>query len=93
MEWTRDMQVSPLIQQMKQALESIRQEEMARYLKKADAEQIAWADEFSKNMVQRILKNHVVQLKAACRRGDAGSMMESLRALFQTEQEEAGFSN
>lgn len=88
-DWSREMQVSPLIQQMKQALENIRKEELTRYLKKADAEQIAWAEEFSRNMVQRILKNHVVQLKAACRRGDAESLMESLRALFQAESEEA----
>jgi glutamyl-tRNA reductase len=91
-DWTRDMQVSPLIQQMKQALETIRREEITRYLKKADAEQIAWAEEFSRSMMQRIIKNHVVQLKAACKRGDASGMVESIRSLFQTEAEEAGFT-
>lgn len=87
MDWTRDMLVSPLIQQMKQALESIRQEELARFVRKADAEQRAWAEEFSKNMVQRILKNHVVQLKAACRRGDAAELLAGLQSLFQVESE------
>lgn len=89
LEWTREMQVSPLIQQMKQALEGIRQEEMAKFLKKADPAQMAWAEEFSKSMVQRILKNHVVQLKAACRRGDAASVVEGLQSLFQLENEQA----
>jgi len=28
----------------------------------------------------------VVQLKAACRRGDAESLMEGLRTLFQVEE-------
>jgi glutamyl-tRNA reductase len=86
MEWTREMQVSPLIQQMKQSLEAIRKEEMARFLKKASPEQIAFAEDISKGMVQRILKTHVVQLKAACRRGDADSLVEGLRLLFQVEE-------
>jgi len=37
-------------------------------------------------MMQRILKTHVVQLKAACRRGDADSLVEGLRLLFQVEE-------
>lgn len=86
MEWAREMQVSPLIQQMKQALETIRREELARFLKKAGPEQAEVAEELSKSMMQRILKTHVVQLKAACRRGDAESLMEGLRTLFQVEE-------
>jgi glutamyl-tRNA reductase len=81
------MQVSPLIQQMKHTLESIRKEELARCLKKADADQIALMEEFSKGMVQRILKSHVIQLKAACRRGDASGLVEGLRSLFQVGDE------
>jgi glutamyl-tRNA reductase len=86
LEWAREMQVSPLIQQMKQSLEIIRKEELARFLKKASPEQAAIAEELSKGIMQRILKTHVVQLKSACRRGDAESLMESLRLLFQTEE-------
>jgi glutamyl-tRNA reductase len=85
MEWSRDMAVSPLIQQMKSALETLRKEEMARFLKKAGDEQAAWADELTKNMVQRIMKSHIVQLKTACRRGDAENLTEALRQLFQVE--------
>jgi glutamyl-tRNA reductase len=86
MDWTRDMQVSPLIQQMKQSLEVIRREELARFLKKAGPDQAEAAEELSKGMMQRILKTHVVQLKAACRRGDAEMLMEGLRTLFQVEE-------
>jgi len=85
-EWARDMQVSPLIQQIKQALETIRREELARFLKKAGPQQAEAAEELSKNMMQRILKTHVVQLKAACRRGDSESLMEGIRTLFQVEE-------
>jgi glutamyl-tRNA reductase len=86
MDWTRDMQVSPLIQQIKQSLEVIRREELARFLKKASPDQAEAAEELSKGMMQRILKTHVVQLKAACRRGDAEMLMEGLRTLFQVEE-------
>ena len=85
-EWTREMQVSPLIQQMKQSLEAARKEEMARYLKKASPEQMELAEDITRAMVQRILKTHVVQLKAACKRGDAENLMEGLRVLFQVEE-------
>ena len=83
LEWTREMQVSPIIQQIKNSLETIRSEEMARFLKKATEEQAAWAEDLTKGLVQKILKTHVVQLKAACRRGDAESLMEGLRQIFQ----------
>lgn len=83
LEWTREMQVSPIIQQIKNSLETIRSEEMARFLKKATEEQAAWAEDLTKGLMQKILKTHVVQLKAACRRGDAESLMEGLRQIFQ----------
>jgi glutamyl-tRNA reductase len=86
LDWTKEMVVSPVIHQMKGALEQIRQEEMARFLKKADEEQAAWADELTKNFMQRIMKTHVVQLKAACRRGDAESLVEVLQQLFTVDQ-------
>ena len=86
MDWTKEMVVSPVIQHIKGALEQIRQEEMARFLKKADQDQAAWAEDLTKNMMQRIMKTHVVQLKAACRRGDAESLVEVLQQLFTIEQ-------
>ena len=85
-DWSREMQFSPLIQQMKTSLEQIRQEEMGRFLKKAGEEQAVWAEELTKNMMQRIMKTHVVQLKAACKRGDADSLAEIIQQLFQVEE-------
>jgi glutamyl-tRNA reductase len=85
LEWTKEMQVSPVIHQIKNALEQIRMEEMARFLKKADAEQAVWAEDLTKNLMQRIMKNHVVQLKAACKRGEADQLVEVLNQIFNFE--------
>jgi len=85
MEWTKEMQVSPVIHQIKNVLEQIRLEEMARFLKKADSEQAIWAEDLTKNLMQRIMKNHVVQLKAACKRGDSDQLVEVLQQIFNFE--------
>lgn len=90
LEWTREMTVSPLIHQIKNSLEQIRREEMARFLRKAGAEQEAWADELTRNMVQRILKSHVVQLKAACKRGEAEAVAGVIQQLFQVGEKTTG---
>lgn len=84
-EWTNEIQVSPVIHQLKNSLEQIRQEEMARFVKKAGEEQQIWADELTRNMMQRIMKTHVVQLKAACKRGDADQLVEVLNQIFNLE--------
>jgi glutamyl-tRNA reductase len=86
MEWSKEMLVSPVIQQMKTSLEQIRKEEMSRFLKKAGEEQAEWAEELTKNLMQRIMKTHVVQLKAACKRGDAEELVEVLQQLFTVEE-------
>lgn len=84
-EWTREAQVSPTIHLVKDALEQIRQEEMARFVKKADSEQAAWADELTKNLMQRIIKTHVVALKSACKRDEADQLAGVLQQLFQAQ--------
>jgi glutamyl-tRNA reductase len=86
MDWSKEMLVSPVIHQMKSSLEQIRKEEMSRFLKKAGEEQAEWAEELTKNLMQRIMKSHVVQLKAACKRGDAEDLVEVLQQLFIVEE-------
>jgi len=87
LDWTKEMQVSPIIHQMKNALEQIRIEEMGRFLKKVEGAgvQAEWADELTKNLMQRIIKNHVVQLKASCRRGDSEQLVGVLSQIFNIE--------
>jgi glutamyl-tRNA reductase len=85
-EWSKEMIVSPTIQKLKNALEQIRKEELARYLKTANADEAAKLDEMSKSLMQKILKYPVLQLKAACKRGEAESLSEILHELFNLEQ-------
>lgn len=84
-DWSKEAFVSPTIQKLKNALEQIRREEVARYLKNANASEAAALDELSRNLVQKFMKLPVLQLKAACKRGDASSLVEVLNQLFDLE--------
>ncbi len=86
--WSRDMEFSPTINKIKDALEHIRQDEMERYLKQLqlsddEAEKI---EIITKSMIQKILKFPVLQLKAACRRGDGEQLADVLNDLFDIEK-------
>jgi glutamyl-tRNA reductase len=81
------MIVSPTIQKLKNSLEQIRKEELARFLKNAKPEEAERLEEMSKSLMQKILKYPVLQLKAACKRGDAESLTEMLHELFNLEKE------
>lgn len=85
-DWSKEMIVSPTIQKLKNALEQIRKEELARYLKNADEKEAAKMEELSRNLVQKFMKFPVLQLKAACKRGDAESLVEVLNELFNLEK-------
>lgn len=86
-DWSKEMVVSPTIQKLKQTLEQIRKEELARYLKNAKPEEVQKLDEMSKSLMQKILKYPVLQLKAACKRGDAENLSEVLHDLFNLEKQ------
>lgn len=86
-DWTKEMNVSPTIQKLKNALETIRQEEMARYMKKLSAEEVKHMDEVTKSMMQKIIKLPVLQLKAACKRGEAETLIDVLTDLFDLEKQ------
>jgi glutamyl-tRNA reductase len=80
------MMVSPTINKLKQALEQIRQEEVSRYLKNADAKEYVLIEKITKSMMQKILKVPVVQLRAACQRDQADEMIEIISDLFDLEK-------
>ena len=84
-EWSREMVVSPTIQKLKNTLEQIRKEELSRFIKNAKPEEAEKLEEMSRSLMQKILKYPVLQLKAACRRGDAESLSEILNELFNLE--------
>jgi glutamyl-tRNA reductase len=85
-DWSKEMLISPTIQKLKNTLEQIRKEELARFLKNAKAEEAEKLEEMSRSLMQKILKYPVLQLKAACKRGDAESLTEMLHELFNLEK-------
>ena len=85
-DWSREMIVSPAIQRFKDTLEKLRQEELSRALKQLTPEQMEVVERITGSLVQKIVKLPVLELKAACRRGDAENLSESLLSLFNLEQ-------
>lgn len=88
-DWAKEMMVSPTIQKLKNALEHIRQEEMDRFQKKMSPEEARRMDEVTKSLMQKILKQPVLQLKAACKRGEADQLIDVLTDLFDLENQPA----
>jgi glutamyl-tRNA reductase len=86
-DWTKEMLVSPTIQKLKNALEHIRQEEMDRFQKKLSPEEAKRMDEVTRSLMQKILKQPVLQLKAACKRGEADQLIDVLTDLFDLENQ------
>ena len=86
-DWSKEMMVTPVINQVKTALEQIRQEEIARYVKNLDEQQSELVDKITKSMMQKVLKMHVLPLKAACKRGEAEEMIGLLQDLFTLEKQ------
>ncbi len=86
-DWSKEMIISPTIQKLKSTLEQIRKEEIARFIKNAKPEEAQRLEEMSRSLMQKILKYPVLQLKAACKRGDAESLSELLNNLFNVESQ------
>lgn len=86
--WSKELQVSPTIHKLKNALEQIRQEEMARHLKGLTEEEAKKVEKITSGMMQKIIKMPVLQLKAACKRGEADELIDFLTDLFDLEKSE-----
>ena len=88
--WTKDMEVSPTIKKFKSALEQIRQEELSRFTKQLNLSdtETKQLEKITKAMMQKVLKQPVIQLKAACKRGEADTLIDSLYDLFNLEKDE-----
>ncbi len=88
-DWSKEMIVSPTINKLKNALEQIRQEELNRYLKQMNEEEAKKVEQITKNIMQKIMKLPVLQLKAACKRGEAETLIDVLNDLFDLEKQSA----
>ncbi|MGF1532083.1 MAG: glutamyl-tRNA reductase [Bernardetiaceae bacterium] len=84
-EWAQEMLFSPTIQRLKNALEDIRKDELARFLKKASPAEAELLEAATRSMMQKVLKLPVLQLKAACKRGEAETLIDLLNDLFNLE--------
>ncbi len=86
-DWSKDISVNPTINKLKNALEQIRKEEIARYLKDASNDESDMLEKLTKSIMQKVIKLPVLQLKAACRRGDAETLIDVLNDLFNLEKD------
>jgi glutamyl-tRNA reductase len=86
-DWSKELIVSPTINKLKNALEDIRKEELVRYLKNANDQETKMLQDASKSMMQKIMKLPVLQLKAACKRGEAETLIDVLNDLFNLDQQ------
>lgn len=85
--WRSEMEVSPTIQKLKNALDQIRKEELSRHKKLSDKE-VELLETVTKNMIQKVIKLPVLQLKAACKRGEAETLVGVLNDLFNLDAAE-----
>lgn len=86
-DWSREMVVSPTIQKLKGALEQIRKEELTRFTKNLSDSELEKVERITTSMMQKILKLPVLQLKAACKRGEAETLIDVLNDLFNLEKQ------
>ena len=88
-DWSKEMTVSPTINKLKNALEQIRRDEIARYLKHLTPDESEKVDKITRGIMQKIIKLPVLQLKAACKRGEAETLIDVLNDLFDLEKQTA----
>lgn len=86
-DWSKEMEVSPTIKKLKNALEEIRRKEIAKYLKHLDEKEREAVERVTKSMIQKIIQLPVLQLKAACKRGEAETLVDVLNDLFNLEKQ------
>ena len=80
--WTKELKVLSTIHRMKEALEKIRREEIARRLKDIDFKENDLINEITKSIVNKVIKLPVLKLKLACKRGEDENMVQVLNEIF-----------
>lgn len=86
-DWTKEAEISPVINKFKSALEQMRQDELSKYLKGMGEKELEIMDKVTKGLMQRIIKLPVLQLKAACKRGNPEVLLDGLADLFNLEEQ------
>lgn len=88
LDWSKEMEVSPVIHKLKNSLEQIRKEEINRHIKGLSPEEIEKLEKITSALVQKIIKQPIIHLKAACKRGESDTLVDVLNDLFNLEQVE-----
>jgi glutamyl-tRNA reductase len=88
LDWSKEMEVSPVIHKLKNSLEQIRKEEINRHIKGLSREEIEKLEKITSSLVQKIIKQPIIHLKAACKRGESETLVDVLNDLFNLEQVE-----
>jgi glutamyl-tRNA reductase len=86
-DWSKEVMVGPTINKLKNSLEQIRKDEIARFVKGMSQTEADNIDKITQSIIQKIIKMPVVQLKAACKRGQADGMIEAINELFDLEKQ------
>ncbi len=86
MEWRQQLVISPTIHRMKEALEEIRRNELAKFLKNASEEESELIESITRSMMNKIIKMPVLQLKEACKRGEQENLIDLINDLFDLER-------
>ena len=86
-DWSRQLSISPTIHKLKAALEEIRKEQMARFLKRASEEEAQLVDEVTRSMMNKLIRMPVLQLKDACKRGQEEELIDLINDLFNLENQ------
>ena len=86
-DWSKEMVVSPTINKLKNALEQIRRDEIARHMKHLTSDESEKIEKITRGIMQKIIKLPVLQLKAACKRGEAETLIDVLNDLFDLEKQ------
>ncbi|MDB4285919.1 glutamyl-tRNA reductase [bacterium] len=85
-QWRNELQLSPTIQKIKAALDEIRKEEMARFLKNANKEETQLVEDVTQGILNKFMKLPVMTLKDACKRGDQENLIDTINDLFDLER-------
>ena len=86
--WCEHLTVSSTLQKLKSALEEIQKKEMARHVKSLTDSDSRTIELVTASILQKVLNLPALQLKAACKRGEAEQMALALRDLFDLKSEE-----
>ncbi len=84
-QWVDEYQFTRQIKQFKITLDRLRKRAMAEHLKKLDPDYHELIEEFSKTLIDQIVKLPAVQLRQVCERDRAHQLSETLNHLFNLE--------